>query len=153
MSGPAKKLWLEQVPEIKLQSLKHCLSKTNVIITGSGWGSKSERTARKFAKINNIRSISIVDHWTNYQIRFSNWNDLDIPDEIWVADLKAKKKVEAIYPQICVRCLPNLYLKNSVREIKHLTSRFKNKKKKNILYLLEPIKKIGRVMKCLKFKR
>lgn len=66
--------------------------KPDVIFTGTSYTSSIEKKAVKIAKINNIRVISFVDHYTSISSRFSYNNEAPIfPDEVWVIDDKAKK--------------------------------------------------------------
>ncbi len=64
----------------------------NIIFTGTSYTSTIEKTAIKIAKEKGIISISFVDHWTSISDRFrSNDGKLNLPNEVWVLDERAKK--------------------------------------------------------------
>ena len=44
----------------------------------------------KLAKRQNIHSVSIIDHWINFRMRFVLNDEIILPDQIWVLDEKAR---------------------------------------------------------------
>src|SRR5689334_16494405 len=45
----------------------------------------------KKARSQRIFTISFIDHWTNFKLRFEGLNISQYPDEIWVVDETAKQ--------------------------------------------------------------
>ena len=76
-----------------------------MIITGTSWGNCIDKALIKFGIENNIKVISIVEHWSWYRERFTLDNKLILPDYIIVNDEIAKKEAiedglpgEILYP-------------------------------------------------------
>ena len=87
VTGPARRLWKAAYPNsIIFNSLEEALDGTNFLIAGTGWASDLEFQAIKYAKLRNIYSIAVLDHWVNYQDRFVRCNITIYPNEIWVTD-------------------------------------------------------------------
>ena len=139
MTGPAKKIWEENFPDITLMDLEKSVTEATIILTGTGWGSKSEKVAREFAKKNNVYSIAVLDHWTNYSLRLDKNNYNDLPNEIWITDLEAQKEVNKYYPKIKTLLMPNNYLIETLKEIDKASKTNIKQIQKKLLYLLEPI--------------
>ena len=139
MTGPALHLWEAKFPNSNNTKLETVLNSSNIILTGTGWGSKSEHDSREFAKRKKLLSIAVIDHWTNYSIRFTYEGTEILPDEIWVTDNFAREKASNIFPSVSVRLLPNLYLDGKVKAIQKLSAKANTRPKKTILYVLEPI--------------
>lgn len=48
----------------------------------------------KQAKSKGVYTISFIDHWVNFKLRFNGLNEDEMPDEIWVIDENAKDLAE-----------------------------------------------------------
>jgi len=141
MRGPAKKLWEEAYPGGELcEALDSTLDGVDLLISGTGWSSDIEHEARTNARDRGVRSVAIIDHWTNYRTRFIRDELQILPDEIWVTDQHAKGLVEREFVNIKVVQLPNLYLKKLVQEVRQHESTGMNQTGSNLLYVLEPIR-------------
>ena len=140
LDGPALNAWQEyNYPQIKLcKTIEELLNGANLLIAGTGWGSNLEYDAVKFASKNMIKTISVVDHWTNYRARFIRDNVEVLPDEIWVTDDYARAIARKEFPNINVTKIPNFYLNNILDRINSIQSI--NTNLCNILYVLEPIR-------------
>ena len=110
-----------------------------MLISGTGWQTDIEYSARKFAKSINIPSIAVLDHWTNYKERFVfNGREL-YPDHILVSDKYAEALAQKDLPNITITQLSNLWLDNIVHKYKKnisLKSNFELPTK--LLYFTEP---------------
>ena len=139
MAGPARAIWLARrqntgqppPPEsglpLELAPAQSPLSKSDLaaaldgaatLITGTGWASCLEHDARELARERGIRSIAVIDHWTNYADRFIRNGKQVLPDEIWVSDPYAAEIAQAAFPSLRVVQQANAYLAGLVAEVK-----------------------------------
>lgn len=72
---------------VQLKKIK--CKKISLIITGSAIGNSLDKKLIKFSKLNKIKSISIIEHWTNYKKRFLLNKKYIYPDFIFLNDKKA----------------------------------------------------------------
>ena len=85
----------------------------------------------------NYETIAIVEHWTNYKIRFKLKKKLILPDKIWVFDKHAKEKMKStIKTKIIIK--KNYYL-SDIKKNKKIK---KSSNNLNILYVSEPVSEI-----------
>ncbi|SRR6266496_508778 len=89
------------------------------VFTGTSHPSSSEHFEVNCIKNSvgeNIYTISFIDHWVNFKLRFNGLNIFEYPDEIWVVDETAKQlAVSEGLPEekIVVKSNPyHYYLKN-----------------------------------------
>ena len=142
IGGSAQRIWERAFPEISSEPLHQVIKQSDVIICGTGWGSRSEHLARKLSKKYGKYCIGILDHWSNYSDRFK-FNEVEIlPNEAWVTDSLALKKAKSIFQDLNVHLVPNLYLKSSVDRLKGYQNKNTPPIRPQILYLCEPIKNI-----------
>ena len=141
-NGPAKEIAKIKIPAIRQdKSLIKCIKNSEIIITGSGWMSDLEYQAIKLSKSLNKKTISVVDHWTNYKDRFIRNNELVLPNEIWVTDKYAYKYASQIFSNTKIRLKKNIYLKELVNKVKLKEKKFKkNRFEVNYLYVAEPMR-------------
>lgn len=143
MDGPATKLWAQAFPAWRNLTLSDALSQSGMLLTGTGWAGTLEHDARKLARASGVRSVAVIDHWTNFKDRFIRHGEEVLPDEIWVVDTYAKKLADEIFCGINIRQMPNSYLDHQVAEIRHFEQiHRKINQKINILYVLEPIRQM-----------
>ena len=139
LTGPALAMWKYAFPGVPVVGLADALAKSRSLISGTGWAAMLEHDARKMARDSSIKSIAVVDHWTNYRERFLRGESEILPDEIWVTDDHARKLAETEFPGLKVVQLPNSYLDRLVREVRE-HERSSIRTGKNLLYVLEPIR-------------
>ena len=121
--------------KIKFINLKKKIffDKADKIILSTGWSTDFEIQNLIEAKKLKIKCITVLDHWSNLRERFIFKKKIYLPDEIWVFDLKAKKKIKEIFPNIKVILKRNYYF--------DYIKKFKLKKiprKNSILYICDP---------------
>lgn len=137
--GPATEILMALFPTQRfVESLDQCLDGASSLLSGTGWASDLEHQARKWAKERGIYTIAVIDHWVNYEQRFSRKQEQILPDEIWLADNYALHIAEEKFPHTKLRVLPNLYLADLVEEIGELGNR--KESCPTLLYILEPIR-------------
>ena len=118
-------------------NLKDCVNKSDYVITGTS-SSKKELKAIILCKKINKKTITFLDHWSNYQTRFELNNELVFPHEINVFDNHAFKKISQLYPSVRIKQKKNLYLSQFKKNISKFNNKLKSKKKQ-ILILTTPI--------------
>lgn len=132
--GPARALWLKVLSGCKLAgSLQELLAGTRTLVTGTGWGSRLEHDARDAARRLGIRSIAVLDHWTNYGERFVRDEMTVLPDELWVVDEYALSIARRTFPGLKIVLQPDCYAEQQARGIAPLSAA-----SDELLYLLEP---------------
>jgi hypothetical protein len=142
VDGPARQLWSRTFPDLTVNSLPESLSKANLLISGTGWQSNLEHDARKLARHLGIKSVAVIDHWTNYRDRFIRSGEEVLPDQIWVTDAYARQIAESTFPNLEIMQLPNLYLDGLVREVQSCDRDAFVHDQINLLYVLEPIRQV-----------
>jgi hypothetical protein len=90
------------------------LDKVETVFLGTSHPASSdyfELNCLKTAKQKNIYTISFIDHWVNFKLRFTDSNgELTFPNEIWVVDEKAKQlAVEEGLPPELIKVTGNPY--------------------------------------------
>lgn len=135
MQGPAKKLWSTLYPEEKLiDNIYEALNGVEVLLTGTGWSSNLEHEARMQARNSGVYSIAVIDHWVNYQERFSRNHEIVMPDELWVTDEYALTEAKKCFPKEKIKLKHNLYLSQQLK----LISPVEQLITPEFLYLIEP---------------
>jgi hypothetical protein len=90
------------------------LDKVETVFLGTSHPASSdyfELNCLKEAKKKNIYTISFIDHWVNFKLRFTGVNgEATFPNEIWVVDEKAKQlAVEEGLPAELIKVTGNPY--------------------------------------------
>ena len=152
--GPAKKIFQNNIKNFKNISFIKAIKKSKIVICGTSAFSDLEKKTIKKCKEKNIKVVSWIDNWTNYEKRFLLDGKLILPDEIWVSDIRAYKKIKKIFPNIAVIKKKNFYFANLKKKIRKKT----HKKKEKILYICgllngkNPINKLDIMKVLVKYK-
>ena len=134
--GPALEIFHRDMPCVPVRSEISDLHGIRAIITGTGWASDFEHKARLEARKTGVRSIAVLDHWTNYEDRFIRNGERLLPDELWVVDEYAEGLAQQLFPGIQVVRVPDSYAERELRHITPLSASTPNR----VLYLLEPVR-------------
>jgi len=110
VQGPAKDIFMKKLGLIDNKSLYDLVNDSNLIITGTSWGSDIEFNAIELAKKLNKKIVSYLDHWINYHERFIRNGKSIFPDEIWVGDMYALKIAKLNFPNQVIKLVKNEYL-------------------------------------------
>src|SRR5262245_30427596 len=86
IEGPAKNIFLRKC---SVQPNISPRPPYDLVLTGTSWASDLEKRYILWAKKQAIRVASFLDHWTQYEERFSIGSIDTFPDEIWVGDAHA----------------------------------------------------------------
>ena len=127
---------------VQLKKIKH--DKISLIITGSAIGNSLDKKLINFSKSNKIKSISIIEHWTNYKKRFLLNKKYIYPDFIFLNDKQAyNNALKKGLPKNKLIIAGNPYLSNfSNKKIMggKIRKKFDNLRKKKVyLFLSENI--------------
>ena len=60
--------------------------KIKIIITGTALGKSFDKYLWEYGKKHNIITVALLEHWTNFKIRFKNYKTVRYPDYIIVND-------------------------------------------------------------------
>ena len=131
-AGPAFQIFKRELPNIEVQSKFSDFNNIEVLITGTGWASDFEHKARLEARKTGVRSIAVLDHWTNYEDRFIRNGERLLPDELWVVDEYAEGLAQQLFPGIQIVRMPDSYAERELRHITPLSASTPNR----VLYLL-----------------
>jgi hypothetical protein len=121
VSGPAERIFARErlrygrlpasVREIRKLIAAH--RSAAYLLAGTGGGS-FELDVLKEAKRQGMRTIAYLESWSFYRERFGypdrGWSR-NLPDEIWVGDVPAKRLAERYFPHDRIRLVPNQYFK------------------------------------------
>lgn len=134
-SGPAEQIFSWVSSKIRSPSSYRTLIKDcDLVITGTGWSTKSELCAMLISKKYNKRVISLIDHWVNYKERFTHKDKFIKPLELIVVDKWAEELARREFPSAIVHRIESPYLKNQIYEIQN------HKESNDLLYIMEPIR-------------
>lgn len=110
VEGPARDAWRRRFGDAVIApTLEDAIDGVEFLLTGSGWSSDLEHEARAIAAKSGLRSIALIDHWTNYAARFERDGTTVLPDEIWVTDDYALEIAQRTFPGIAIRQQSNTY--------------------------------------------
>ena len=139
LEGPAKDIFERKLGACHSVSLGQAIAQSDWVLCGTSWDGKRERLAIVQAKAAGKKVVAFLDHWVNYPKRFE-FNGTNIfPDEIWVGDEDAQKKVRTVFPEIPVILKPNPYFADIQMEFEKLEPLQHDAEKCSILYVCEPI--------------
>jgi hypothetical protein len=142
--GPARKIAERKLNPKRFYEMHKVVEASDLILCGTSFTSNLEFNALKKAQSHGKRSISILDHWVNYRLRFLRGEECIYPDEIWVVDKFAKKIAIEELKGPKIKLMENPYfddLKKEFESYQKLNS-IKNDKD-SILYLTEPFRAVG----------
>ena len=122
LQGPAKKIFKDKINATSEKSLNSVISNCDWLLCGTSWQSELEKKAIQIAKNSNIKSISYIDHWVNYEERFIYNDNILLPDEIWVADKEALEIATKIFLNTEIKLIENEYLKSIQKEVEKIIS-------------------------------
>jgi hypothetical protein len=116
LSGPAVGIFCQRLASAHLIAVDAVvLAHYDCVITSTSAAETAWETVWIVkARAQSIKTISLLDHWTNYISRFQLQNRLQFPDEIWVSDDYAQalalqcRQEQPLYPPVVK--IPNYYL-------------------------------------------
>ena len=154
LDGPAVKIFKGKITGLEIadcSDLAELVDQSAMVLTGTSWASNLEKKAIQLAKNHQVKAVSFLDHWGNYEERFDLDGDQVLPDELWVGDSYAMELARRMFCGIPIRLIENPYLIDIRNEIDQCSGkRASGNGCCNILYVCEPVsvhalKKSGRV--------
>jgi hypothetical protein len=139
--GPARRVFAS-APALMLDRTDALarLAEFRTVLTGSSWGSDLEKIFVERAAALGIRSVTYLDHWTDYRERFTSAGRLRLPSEIWVADEHAEGIARAEFPGHPVRIAGNCYLEEIAAQVKARSDPANDRTaRKRVLFVSEPL--------------
>ena len=91
LEGPAIDIFKKNLNCTISIDFEIAIEKCDFLITGTSSSSNLEREAIKKGNLIGKKTVSILDHWSNYKNRFILSKELVLPSEIWVCDAYAQK--------------------------------------------------------------
>lgn len=140
LDGPAAIAYQKMQPIYKNHTLDTVFDCADLLISGTGWASSLEHNSRLLAVERSIKSVAVLDHWSNYRERFIFEEVECLSDEIWVADEYAFTAASALFPGIDVIQKPNDFLYGQVETIKRLSQSIVSSEIEKVLFVMEPIR-------------
>ena len=119
---------------------KH-LATTDLLLTSTSDPPAIEINAIKAARLLNIPSISILDHWANYKDRFIDEDTLTLPDVLWVTDPFSFNLATKEFPDAIIYQIPNFYILEVSQQILKTSPLTNERDFASILFLSEPMHK------------
>ena len=144
LAGPAVNIFQRKFEEYNNTTLEILLSQCDWILCGSSWQSDLEKVAVKRSLELGIFVAVCLDHWVNYEDRFTTDDLITLPSEIWVADRYALKLGAELFPATPIRLIDDPYL----RKIRSDLDAFHMDKITidiDILYVCEPIREHAKI--------
>ncbi len=114
------------------------INKPNTIIYGTGWQVDFSQYVKDISNQYNIKSIALIDHWTNYKERFQK--DC-LPPEIIVMDNFAYTLAKQVFHNtVHITQKKNYFLESIIKSFKSL----QNKTLNHIVFISEPTEVIAK---------
>lgn len=136
MEGPARKIWNFFFPDSEILTVKKVLDGSNTLLSGTG-AANLEYFARIEAKKKSIKTIAVIDHWTDYKGRFTRDGNEELPDIVIVTDDYAYEIAQACFPSRSIIQVRNSYLQQEVELAQSARTKECNKPIENILIIGE----------------
>lgn len=140
LDGPAKDIFGKKLGPIEVISIDEAVESASMLLCSTSWQSDLEVTSIKKFKNAKKRSIAFIDHWVNYQERFSRNGQINLPDEIWVGDTISFSLARGVFQNIDIRLVDNPYFLDINEEVSLMEKKNRNSDGLCVLYVTEPIK-------------
>ena len=134
MRGPALELWNAAFPQYgNFCSLNSVLAGSSLLISGTGWQTDLEFDAISKATEVGIYTIAVLDHWVNYENRFTRKRIKKLPDEFWVVDKLAYEIASKMFKNKTITQIDDYYLIAQLANIPKFPT-----ENNTLLYISEP---------------
>lgn len=141
VSGPATAIFNHKLAPFhnhSFDSLERLLNQVDTVLLGTSGHSDFERQILAHAKTRGIKTISFLDHWVNYEMRFKLDGKLILPDELWVGDTFAFELAGKHFRDTPIKLVPNDYFNEIAERAKHYAQPQKDHDSVRILYCSQP---------------
>ena len=108
LEGPAKTIFAERLGIVEVFDLYRLIDEVDIIYTGTSGTSNLERFAIHLAQKKQVLSKAFLDHWINYEMRFTFADGTRVlPNIIVVGDSLAETIAKSKFPDQKIELLPN----------------------------------------------
>ncbi|WP_320667185.1 hypothetical protein [Prochlorococcus sp. MIT 1307] len=135
LKGPAIEIFKRVLGQKSEASLNDLFKKCKTLIVGTSWQSSLEKEAIVQAKVQNIKTIVMLDHWIDYKSRLIYKGSLLKPDEIWVTDNHAKELASLVFNFKTIKLKQNYYIQSMVDKVSAID--YESDVKNTILFIGE----------------
>ena len=144
LAGPAVNIFQRKFEEYNNTTLEILLRQCDWILCGSSWQSDLEKVAVKRSLALGIFVAVCLDHWVNYEDRFTTDDLITLPSEIWVADRYALQLGTELFPSTPIRLIDDPYLQKIRSDLDafHMDNITIDI---DILYVCEPIREHAKI--------
>ncbi len=123
------------IEDIRREILKDDICSEDILlVTGTSWNSDIEANAIKYCKSKSIRTVSILDYWSNYKLRFKLGENYEFPDYFFVMDELAVSEAEEDGVDRSI-----MKIVGTPGLDKYLNKKIKVNQKGNVLFLSQPL--------------
>lgn len=136
--GPAKKIVPQALKYVASNSIDELIEDIDVLITGTSYPTKYELLAVSRAKKMGIKTISFLDSWINYRIRFEMGYVLIVPDLVVVTDDYGYEIANKELSEFNIIRCENYYKKKILLRYSDIVSKTSAKESGGTLYVTEP---------------
>ncbi|MGE3319768.1 MAG: hypothetical protein AB7I18_10795 [Candidatus Berkiella sp.] len=141
VSGPALAIFEQKLANFHNNaygSLDRLLNEVDTVLLGTSGHSDFERQILRRAKERGIKTISFLDHWVNYEMRFNLNGKLILPDEIWVSDEIAFNFASKHFRDTPIKLVTNDYFNEITERAQSYTQLQRDPNRIRILYCSQP---------------
>ena len=112
LKGPAVRIFRRKFGNFENVEIDELIDSVEELFTGTSGNSEFEIQAIKMAKIKGIKCKSFIDHWVNYEMRFTDSvGQLILPDVFVAGDTHAEKILKSVFPNHPIEFIENPYWK------------------------------------------
>ena len=110
LQGPATAIFASVIGSLTQTCDYTAIPKFDQILAGTSWQSQHELLALKQAQLYGVKTIVMLDHWTNYRERFLLQGSYVFPDEVIASDSYAFQMADReLSKEISIQKCPNYY--------------------------------------------
>lgn len=139
LAGPALEIFKYKFKDINNITLDLLINKSDWLLCGSSWQSNLEKDAIKHSIKAKKRSVVCLDHWINYEDRFTADGVLTLPNELWVFDRHAYQIATELFTNVTIKKIDNPYFQKIKLDLEDAYRNGINIDV-DILYVCEPVK-------------
>ena len=113
IKGPALGVFQRKFGNFENVKLEVLIDSADELFTGTSGNSKFEIEAIRMAKKKGLKCKSFIDHWINYEMRFTDSDgQLILPDVLVAGDIYAENILKSVFPNHPTEYIENSYWKD-----------------------------------------
>lgn len=139
VAGPAVSIFESICPTNRRVELDEVTNVMRRALLGTGWSSSFEFSALREFGSNGALTVSLLDHWVNYEERFRRGGKSFLPQSLLVTDNYAWTIARDTFPTVPIYQIPNP-LWHDLRQRRRRVKANQSHERVRILILMEPIR-------------